>query len=94
MEQIKETLKIVMREMSGAKKLISPDTCEESLKKTLTKKELEHIRINYFKKGVLGLYVDSSSWLYALNLKKEEILINLKRENSAIQKIVLRLGDI
>jgi hypothetical protein len=94
MEQIKETLKIVMRDLSGEKKIFSPDACEESLKKTLTKRELGHIRINYFKKGVLGLYVDSSSWLYAFNLKKEEILTKLKQENSAIKKIVLRLGDI
>ncbi|MFA5005366.1 MAG: DciA family protein [Candidatus Omnitrophota bacterium] len=93
MEQIKETLKIVMRDLCGEKKLIAPGACEECLKKTLTKKELEHIRINYFKKGILSLYVDSSSWLYALNLKKEEILTKLQQENSAITKIVLRLGD-
>ncbi len=94
MEHIKETLKIVMRDLAGEKKLFVPDSCEECLKKALTKKELGHIRINYFKKGILGLYVDSSSWLYALTLKKEEILARVKQENSAVEKIVLRLGDI
>jgi hypothetical protein len=94
MEPIRETLKIVMADLSGEKKFFAPDACEESLKKTLTKRELGHIRINYFKKGVLGLSVDSSSWLYAFNLKKEEILMKLKQENNAIQRIVLRLGEM
>ncbi|MCK9572240.1 MAG: DUF721 domain-containing protein [Candidatus Omnitrophica bacterium] len=94
MELIKETLKIVMQGIAGEKTLFPPGSCEECLKKALTKRELGHIRINYFRKGILGLYVDSSSWLYALNLKKEAILEKLQQENSAIKKINLRLGEI
>ena len=94
MEQIKETLKIVMRDLAGEKKLFVPDSREECLKKALTKKELGHIRINYFKKGILGLYVDSSSWLYMLSIKKEELLKNLKKLSGNIKDIHFSIGDV
>ena len=67
---------------------------EQWLKKTLTKKELGHIKVKYFSKGVLGLSVDSSAWLYVLSLKKEELLNNLKKENPGLKNINLRIGEI
>ena len=67
---------------------------EEWLKKTLTKKELGHIKVKYFSKGVLGLSVDSSAWLYILSLKKEELLNKLKKESPELKNINLRIGEI
>ena len=64
------------------------------LKKALTKKELGHIKVKYFSKGVLGLSVDSSAWLYILSLKKEELLAALKKENPGLKNINLRIGEI
>ncbi|MBI4706751.1 MAG: DUF721 domain-containing protein [Candidatus Omnitrophica bacterium] len=65
-----------------------------ALKKVLTKSEMEHIKINYFKNGSLHLFVDSSSWLYSLNLKKETILKQLQRENKNIKDLKFRIGDV
>lgn len=66
---------------------------QQWLKKTLTKKELQHIKVKYFSKGVLGLSVDSSSWLYILSLRKEELLESLKKESSELKNISLRIGE-
>ena len=94
MELLKNTVDGVMRGLAS-KKTASPDgSPEEWLKKALTKKELGHIKVKYFSKGVLGLSVDSSAWLYILSLKKEELLNSLKKENPGLKNIVLRIGGI
>lgn len=79
----------------AAKKTGSPGGHPEQwLKKALTKKELRHIKVKYFSKGVLGISVDSSAWLYILSLKKEELLNKLKQESPAVKNINLRIGEI
>ena len=74
------------------------DFCEAGaqqwLKKVLTKKELGHIRVKYFSKGILGLSVDSSAWLYILSLKKDALLQELKKEHPALKNINFRIGEI
>ncbi len=62
------------------------------LKKVLTKKELAHIKFNYFKKGVLGVWVDSSVWLYSLSLKKSNLLEQLRAVSSGVKDIRFRIG--
>ncbi len=51
------------------------------LEKVLTKKELEHIKVSYFKKGILNVIVDSSSQLYNLNLHKEDLLDRINKKS-------------
>ena len=94
MELLKNTLEGVMRQL-GTKKTIFQDTGPQQwLKKALTKKELGHIRVKYFSKGILGLSVDSSAWLYILSLKKEELLKELKKEHSELKNINFRIGEV
>ena len=94
MELLKNTLDDLMRQL-GAKKTVFQDTGPQQwLKKALTKKELEHIRVKYFHKGILGLSVDSSAWLYILSLKKEELLRALKKENPELKNINFRIGEV
>ena len=94
MELLKNTVEEVMRGIKS-KKTTCPDAGpQEWLKKALTKRELGHIKVKYFSKGVLGLSVDSSSWLYILGLKKDELLESLKKENPGLKNISLRIGEI
>jgi len=94
MEHLKNTLDKVMRQL-GANKTVFQDTGPQQwLKKALTKKELGHIRVKYFSKGILGLSVDSSAWLYILSLKKEELLQVLKKENPELKNINFRIGAV
>ncbi len=94
MEHLKNTLETLMKELSAKKNASSNADPQQWLKKALTQKELGHIKVKYFSKGVLSLSVDSSSWLYALSLKKEEMLSKLKKEYPAIKSINLRIGEI
>ncbi len=62
------------------------------LQAALPKKDLQHVRLSYFKKGILGVEVDSSARLYLLNLRKETILEKLRRKPSGVKDIRFRLG--
>lgn len=95
MENIKHTLKTVLEVLEAKKEEFSGGSPEDLLQKTLSKKELMHIKFNYFKKGILGLSVDSSSWFYHLSLKKEALLAKLGRKSGgSIKDIRFRLGEI
>ncbi len=94
MEQIKDVIEDVIRNLT-AKKLGENETDpQEWLKKTLTKKELGHIKFHYLRKGVLGIRVDSSAWMYSLSLKKEQLLRKIKEYNPAIKEIHFSIGDV
>jgi len=94
MEAIGKTVLAVIKGLEAKKCGFSDETPEAWLKKVLTKKELGHIKFNYFKKGILGVNVDSSAWMYSFNLKKEKILEQLKRESRQVKDLRLRIGDI
>jgi hypothetical protein len=94
MERIKDTIANVMQELQAQKPGTLKDDPERLLKKVLKKRELSHIKFHYFRKGVLGVYVDSSAWLYNFNLKKEDILRQLNRRLETIKGIRFRIGDI
>jgi len=94
MEQIKDTVRSVFEKLATQKKEPAQANPANWLKKSLTKKELRHIKCDYFRKGVLGLSVDSSSWLYYFNLKKTEILARLVKQSNDIKDAHFYLGDI
>ena len=96
METIKATVINVIREMSSKKeKGINQTDAWALLKKALTKKELRHIKFNYFKKGILGIKVDSSAWLYNLNLKKEKLMAFFDNSpGMQLKDIRFNLGEI
>jgi len=58
----------------------------------LTKKELGHIKVNYFRRGILGVNVDSSAWLYYLSLKKDTLLAHLQTKSRAVKEIRFYVG--
>jgi hypothetical protein len=94
MERIKETVKAVMERLAdkdSERRALDP---RGILRKALTKKEREHIKFNYFKGGILNLNVDSSSWLYNLNLKKESLVARLNKKLKALKDIRFRVGAI
>jgi hypothetical protein len=94
MELIKGTVVNVLESLKAKKQALCGDDPRALLKKILTKKESQHIKFNYFKKGVLGLYVEGSSWLYSLNLRKEDLVTKLHKKSSAIKDIRFRIGEI
>ncbi len=93
MEAIKDTLASVMRRIQPKKGNAGGIDPSRLLKKTLTKKELQHIKVNYLKRGVLCLSVDSSAWLFNFNLKKENLLARLNKVPAGIKEIRFFIGD-
>jgi len=94
MERIQDTVLNVIQGLEAKRQGLPNDGPETILKKVLTKKELGHIKVNYFKKGTLGVNVDSSAWSYQFNLHKEGLLSRIKTYTSAIKDIKFRIGDV
>ena len=93
MEVIKDTIAQVMREWQS-RSAGSGDEPDSWLKKILTKSELRHIKFRYFKKGVLGLSVDSSTRLYYLNAQKAKMLSGLKKQSDKVRDIRFHIGEL
>jgi len=93
MEQIKEIVINVIGHLQTKKMEANDQDPNELLKKALTKKELEHIKVNYFKRGVLNLSVDSSAWLYNFNLQKQNLIARLNKHLGGIKDIRFYIGE-
>jgi len=94
MEPLGNTLREVMGKLKAQRKLAPRHDPERLLKKILSRQELRHAKMNYLKKGVLNIKVDSSSWLYHLSLQKEELLRKLRSHTQTIQDIRFHLGEM
>ncbi|MEI6631775.1 MAG: DciA family protein [bacterium] len=91
---LKETISGLMHKLEGQQRNKHQGEPRDMLKKAFTKKELEHVQLHYFNKGILALRVDSSSWLYTLSLKKEELLHKLRNKAKVVvQDIRFSLGE-
>jgi len=93
MEPIKNTIQQVFEGWQGKNKLAVADEPGAWLKKTLAKKALSHVKLYNFRKGVLSIKVDSSTWLYYLSVQKEDLLKKIRRESAAVKDIRFSLGD-
>lgn len=94
MELIKESINKFFVTLEAKRKDLTKEDPQYVLKKILTKEELKHLKFNYFYNGVLGLNIDSSPWLYQMNLKKEEILSKLRDQSKQIKDIKFNLGEV
>jgi hypothetical protein len=93
MEAIKYTVKNVLQELEAKQKPGATDAIQDLLGEVFTKKERKHIKLRYFKKGTLGLNVDSSSWLYHFSLRKEKLLAKMQRKSRAIKNLRFSIGE-
>ncbi len=92
MEAIKETINNIMFAWETKKKSANFYNFENLLNKLLTKKEIRHIKFNYFKRGIVDIKVDSSNWLYYFNLKKKELIAGFRQDIDSIKDIRFHLG--
>jgi predicted nucleic acid-binding Zn ribbon protein len=94
METLKDAVHSVMQDLLAGERRVSKDNPQELLRRALTKQEARHIKFNYFKNGILNISVDSSSWLYNLNLQKEELLARLNKGLLTVKEIRFRIGEV
>jgi hypothetical protein len=87
METIKETISRLMHELGSRQKNSRSDEISAWLENALSTKERKHISSCSEHKGALRLKVDSSSWIYHLNLKKETLLNGIRQHLPHITEI-------
>lgn len=88
MEHIKQTLQSVFKNIEKKGSGQSAKAFRLFLS-SLKKAERKHVKCTYLRQGILSVNVDSSAWLYQLNLKKGSLLNKL-----GLKDIRLRIGEV
>ncbi|MDD4980452.1 MAG: DciA family protein [Candidatus Omnitrophica bacterium] len=91
MDSVKDIVADLMRGLKNRKP--PKDDPELLLKKALSKEELRHTKFRYFRRGILGIAVDSSVRLYNLNLHKSGLLAKLAKKSPVIKDIRFYIGE-
>ncbi|MFC1675170.1 DciA family protein [Candidatus Omnitrophota bacterium] len=94
MEGIKHTIQGVFRAMEKRSIQAAGEDPQRIFKDVLAPRERKHARISAFKNGVVHIRVDSSGWLYQMNLGRDVLLAKLRRRSSKVKDLRLRLGQI
>lgn len=94
--RIKDVVGAVIAKMSGEKK-DKIDQIQEAWRAVVDKRTNAHARPASFRTKKLIVSVDSSAWMYELNMRKDQIKagINSRLEGSkeAVKEIILRIGE-
>jgi len=95
MQDIKDTLKSVLKKIEVAARTSEQDEITAVIKNILSKDEFYNIEIKSFSKGALEISCNSSGWLYQINLKKQKIIdgVQEKLGKAKINKIYLKLKN-
>ena len=88
MEHIKETLQGIIKDI-GAKKGSDAADVFRLFVNNLTRAKRKHVKCASLRSRVLTVNVDSSVWLYQLNLEKEKLLKKL-----GLKDIRFRIGAV
>jgi len=94
MEPIRATTQKLIRDWSSKRQNREEGVVKNNLKQFFTRQEQRHITKLFFRGARLIMNVDSSAWLYQLNLKKEQLLQYLNQTlepHQAIAEILLQL---
>lgn len=94
-QQIGRTIDVIFKELSAGRK-DKWENLRQVLKACLTQEERKHAQPWDLKEGILVLCVDSPAQMYALNLKKEELLRKIKDGvgGELVKSIRLKIGSI
>ena len=97
---IKNILETVVSKISGEKK----DKSEQlgtAWKAAVSKEIYKHSSVANFKSKKLIINIDSSAWMYEINLHKQEIKAALNKElgyingkEEEVKEIILRVGEV
>ncbi|MFH0877055.1 MAG: DciA family protein [Candidatus Omnitrophota bacterium] len=93
MENVKDVLKDVLHDLLKKQKNLNADKVQAAWGKIVGPKANRHTKIVHITKDKIWIHVDSSAWLYEMNLHKERIRKEL-RGALEIQEVVFRLGSV
>jgi predicted nucleic acid-binding Zn ribbon protein len=92
MDSIRDIIPQVIESLSGKRPNSARNIHE--VWKIMAKEGAEHSTVIDFQKGILRINVDSSAWLYQLNMQKTALLKNLKAEIPEVTDIIYKVGKI
>lgn len=93
MQEIKSVLKSVFRDMMKQQKGRDLDGAKAVWRRVVGEAAAAHSQIVYLTKDKIRVNVNSSAWLYQLNLKQDTIRKEFYRALK-IEDVKLRLGDV
>jgi hypothetical protein len=92
MEKLGETVKQVLDDLSRKRGNDGAPSIQERFSSLLTAKEKEHASAMYFRKGILGVTVDSSSWMYYFITRKKDLLSGMSGHLKGLNDIKFTVG--
>jgi len=93
MQEIKSVLKTVLKDLMRQQKGRDLDAAKALWRRLVGERATAHSQIVYLTKDKIRVNVNSSAWLYQLNLKKNTIQKEFYKAFK-IKDIKLQLGDI
>lgn len=93
MDEVKDVIKDVLHSLFEKQKNLNFHKTNEVWEKIIGPKASKHTQIVYLTKDKIRVNVDSSAWLYDLNLKKERIQKELNKRLK-IHDVRFRLGSV
>jgi len=94
MDDIKSTIVAVLKDLETRKNRAAVSDPAQHFSKVFSKKELSHLELAYFRKGILAITVDSATWLYHLSLRKQELLRKLAGLSAEVKDVRFVIGEI
>ena len=93
MEQIKDIIPQVIGQLSCRTSEVHAKI-QKYWRDVVPNKSRGHTMIQGFSKGKLLIQVDSSAWLFQLNMQKKQILEKIQKEIPEILEIILKIGKV
>jgi hypothetical protein len=94
MDDIKDTIAAVLKDLETRKERTAAADPAQHFGQIFSKRELTHLQLAYFRKGILAITVDSATWLYHLSLRKQELLRKLAALSTDVKDVRFVIGEI
>lgn len=94
MDEIKAVVAAVIKNLAVKQGKDSRHNIMALWEKVVDKETKKHARPLDLKEKTLRVSVDSSAWMYQLNLERMKLLAALQKEGAEIEKIFFRIGKI
>lgn len=93
MDEIKDIIQNVIQGLSG-KKESEQQKLSSLWDRIASGKNRQHTSISGYRDHVLTINVDSSAWLYQMNIMKGQLLAEIRKEDPDVEKISFRIGKV
>ncbi len=90
-EDIKNIVEKVIGSIAGRKQEEQQEILQ-AWENILSKQQQEHTKVEGFKDETLVVILDSSAWLYQMNLRKKKILEDLQKKVPKVKTLYFKLG--